>query len=1735
MKKRYLLYTLLGMVAFGVTCSLFKTPTSPPPVSRTTDIVSPGLGSAYSFDSTITILWKNVARFGSIVRICLLNRDSVIDTLSRAALNTGIFSTKLKSADYALFKNTRTRYRISMADTLNANSMDTSNYFTLFSPYSGNIAIVTPHNNEGFRAGGYCRVQWVAPLTIGTYVSVDLYNDGKKTVSLSSMTSNDTMGRTLTIPSLMATDSTYAIRVSSYSDPSLYAEATNLSIIGIAKSDSFENDDTRNKASLLLNQVPQKHTFSFSDTDWVKFPVKPGNLYMATSIGAATHYAYGYSQKDSLFKIVSGTSLTVPFSPLANDTVFIRLTSYSAADTASYTLSLAVRPVDEVLKISRPSLGASLSCGTYDSLIWKSDSSVFGANVYLYLCKGSSTVTAVSTSVPFSGSMGWYVPSGLETGNNYRIKLQRISGSAVYAYSDSFSITGVSNDKYEYDNTRSAAHSIPANTLENHILTLGDTDWVKIPMVPQSLYRVATASAYSIATALYRGTSTTQLNSNYGTAISFLVSTTTNDSLFVRVSPYATISADSLSYSIIINRIDSSTIPGITYPAAGGSVQAGTMETVQWAVDTALFGSYVTLGLYYDTTFVDSIGKYIPNNGRYVWNIPPKDTAGNKYRIKITSYLYPAIGKLSAPFSIAGVEADKYENDNLRSKASAMAVDEVQQRTLTLRDSDWVKVPLESGVTYRIMNKATYLQDVSLFYGSSANYFYDNSTGPLSYSYTPVSSDTLFVLVTQYLSSVTYTGPYTLTVAKMDTSNANRIVFPSAGTTVYTGTPSTISWLSDSTTFGRYVNLTLCVDTVPFMSIVTSLGNSGTYAWTPVTGIASGSRYRVKLTSYTNPALSRLSDVFSIVGQIPDVYENDNSVQKATVFSLDSTQSRTLSLYDTDWVKLPVASGTSYTITSKASFYHSLYIYRSASLINLFAGSSSVNTFTVAGSANDTLFVMVRTYSASASYTGAYTLNIKQLDLTNIGKITSPGGGAVLSTGTSYVIRWNADTAAYGTAVSLQLCNDTNAILSIIAGLSNSGLYTWNIPSGLGTDSRYRIKLLSYLNTSIYRYSDTFTINGLARDLYEPDNNRASARLIPFDSLISRTISLGDTDWVKVPLIGGELYSITTKASFFHYIYLYRGASASYYNYGSSTANSMFYTSAAAETLYVMVRQYSPSVSYAGSYTIMVKKIDPANIGAVLAPSAGTAITAGTIFTIRWNPDSASYGTAVSLTLCLDTNPTYSIASSLSNSGTYSWSVPSAFSTDSRYRIKLASYNYPQIARFSDTFTINGLASDPYENDNNRSIARLISVDSLISRTLSLGDTDWVKAPLLGGSIYSVDTKASFLHYTYTYRGAGVSYDSYGYNAANYLFVAPTAAETLYVMVRPYSASVSYAGPYTITIKKIDPASIGTIVAPSAGTTLTGGNSFVIRWTPDSASYGTTINLSLCLDTNPMFTIYSAISNSGTYSWSVPSAFSTDTRYRIKLSSYSFPQIARYSDTFTIMGLSADPMEYDNVKTRARLIAVDSIYARTLAYSDTDWVKIPVNAQTQYRIETKGAISHYTYMYFGQSTSYVNYASYTDNILRYVPATNDTLFVQVRQYSLSTSYTGAYTVQVRKIDTAAIAGVTAPSAADTLHPGTIYAVKWTPDTVSFSSLVSLALYNDTTFQSTIVSGMSTIAGVYAWTVPSTMTAGNKYRIKLYSYSYSTVAKFGSYFRIAATHGAASNQSIKQPDEVTIAH
>lgn len=285
----------------------------------------------------------------------------------------------------------------------------------------------------------------------------------------------------------------------------------------------------------------------------------------------------------------------------------------------------------------------------------------------------------------------------------------------------------------------------------------------------------------------------------------------------------------------------------------------------------------------------------------------------------------------------------------------------------------------------------------------------------------------------------------------------------------------------------------------------------------------------------------------------PDTFENDNSKLSATLIKDTSavSQSRSLSVNDTDWIALPVIAGGTYTVSASNSYnYLSLYGYTSGdSLIGSRTNitSSSISYIPLK---DDTLY-----YRISSSYTiQQYTLSVSRIlppapdsfevDNTKEKAFKATGAFSQKRSITVGDTDWISIPVVAGAKYTLTA--NTTAVQMILFNNSGTQLAT-NTSTTLeiiASDADtffYRITAKSPQTVPTTDYTLTMSVvMTVPADSYENDNTLGRAKTLPIDSTVQqRTLTSNDTDFASLQLPSGGRLVINTFHTTSNYTYLY--------------------------------------------------------------------------------------------------------------------------------------------------------------------------------------------------------------------------------------------------------------------------------------------------------------------------------------------------------------------------------------------------------------------------------------------------------------------------------------------------------------------------------------------------------------------------------------------------------------------
>ncbi|OGS37398.1 MAG: hypothetical protein A2293_10165 [Elusimicrobia bacterium RIFOXYB2_FULL_49_7] len=511
-----------------------------------------------------------------------------------------------------------------------------------------------------------------------------------------------------------------------------------------------------------------------------------------------------------------------------------------------------------------------------------------------------------------------------------------------------------------------------------------------------------------------------------------------------------------------------------------------------------------------------------------------------------------------------------------------------------------------------------------------------------------------------------------------------RINIPDTSTIWAFGNTYTILW--DTLGYpGNTVSFALYQDDKSILSIGKGLTNRGTYSWTLPTSIGDG-KYYIKISSDDYPPLSAYGDTFRILGIQSDSFETDNNPQHASLLILNSPPQRhTLSHGDTDVVSFFAQKDTQYVFFASIENCMSiLKLYDEAGTV-LFSSNNRHPPIVWNCLKDGIYYISMVPYEIE--YPGIYSFSIKTHSHNNSDIFLSPTEETTWIAGTSISIQWADSAAFYGVNKRLYCYSGQNRILTITGQTSNNNSYSWTPPVGLPTDSNYRIIIENYDYPIMTDSSDFFTIKGVDRDVYEPDDDVTTTNtVISGDNPQSHTLTLNDSDYCRFTGISNNVYQISIIGDPHPTLHLF--------NENSSLISSK---NTIVTSQGITVNWYCPTngnyflLAYGSpnSYQISLQEYDSSAFRFIInSPKEEDSYTDGDLCQIIWK-DSIGFGGKVDIFLINGEGSIFPISQSNTlNTGLYDWTIPATIAIRDDYSIKIISQTNSNVFGVSPTFSI---------------------------------------------------------------------------------------------------------------------------------------------------------------------------------------------------------------------------------------------------------------------------------------------------------------------------------------------------------------------------------------------------------------------------------------------------------------
>ncbi len=1195
----------------------------------------------------------------------------------------------------------------------------------------------------------------------------------------------------------------------------------------------------------------------------------------------------------------------------------IRLTDAdSASDNVSYSGNFTITSeYDGTFIVTAPRSGVEYFFGEEVFITWEKKGRT-GDSVVLELVEGTVPVHTISMKTANDGTYTWQLEDMLPSGTKYRIRILSWYDYGIVSYSEFFKIDGLRPDTFEIDDRREGLDTLESGFTVSRSLTADDTDWVAVFLEKDSTYGIFAKSAASAKLFIYPADSRvfsfsmmTECQEQWCNGYSEFTPDSSGIYL-IMLTPYKNTGEYAGNYELTLQQTPRGGTIVISRPKKNEKIADGENYYLRW--DPSVFiGTEVSIKLYLEDSLLWNVTTGRENSGEYKWFVTRNIETDSSYQIRIFDEALPGFYGSSEPFTIDGLDADEYEDDDSRSRAVAMEIGDTLEHTLCLRDTDWISLELDSGSSYYIHTTGTAYPRVEVFDGNDldsmdyANVAESDSGYIGSMLYDPEEGGRFFLRVTPELSNSSYLGTYVITVTGISDRDSIAITSPAEGDDWKGGTEYSITW--DTTVLpGTSCTVELMKDDTVYKWIAQIKLDNGIFKWTVPECIGNGDNYRIGMRNLFAKNITGLSERFTIQAMAPDEYENDDSREKAQPFTIGTIQQRTLTWNDTDWVALSLVADSVYYIRTYGGGYVAADLFASDSSLSIaslkqYSDDPAFNLMIICQKTG-TYYLMCRCQYSRDEYYGTYELSVFQgLDQGRVG-VTEPSAGAVLESGGQHTIVWDKDGIDYGD-VSLLLYRDT-VFFQNITGTENNGSFTWNLPASIETGSTYRIRVQYrhfLLKMVEFGYSEMFTINGLPPDEYEPDNTwRTAAPVAPDGNEQHRTLTWKDIDWVSFVTEKDSIYWIWCNSDSVKSLHLYRDIDSLLIAGPDDIMPSSFFWQAPFSDTVLLEIQSVNRYNWWGEYTLCIQKFHSNNLFTIVEPDAGTIWNTGTVCTIQWTKQPMFDDIPLRIYLALRGTDLLLMGPDSLNSGMRQVLLGNELMTGDDYQIRLEPKNVPlPVSVLSEPFSVIGVLKDEYEPDDIPAQATAVDPDSLYQRhTIALGDTDWFSFPVLDSTCYRFGLEGdSVVGMMKLFGDEGRSQKTVRMKLSDssvYRFWVSSYAEDVVLQV------TGTGGEYHLSIKTFRPDEYRyRVTAPEEGASFTAGSTVTITWTAD-VLIGEEVAIHLLNGEGVVWTVSSSRENNGSATWEVPTGIVDGGGYYIKIVSRDDDKIYGVSGMFSL-------------------------------------------------------------------------------------------------------------------------------------------------------------------------------------------------------------------------------------------
>ena len=509
---------------------------------------------------------------------------------------------------------------------------------------SKSLTITSPNSETSWEVGTTQEIIWTCSDDVGI-IQIDLYRENSDVRLIGTVTDPSDGHFTWEIPDYLISSSTYQIKIDEVIID-LFSPFT------VQFSDEFEIINENPPDTITITNPTGSSSWEAGSTQTITWTT-------TENVGNVDIDLY----KDDIFLRVitplytnndGSYSWTIPNSLEYGTDYKIKIAEYfyNPVNDFSEYFEIYENTETESIIITNPTSSSSWKMGTIHSITWTSTGDINRVDIDLY--KDDTFIEFIASYTSNDGSYSWNIPTDLEFGSNYQIKIYKYMDEPVKDFSAYFEInvdegSGTGSESITVTSPTSSSSWKVGNSQIITWDSTGDISKVAIDLYNNNdLKESITESVDNSGNYIWNIPNVLELGSDYQIRISKYQDTSIYGiSEFFELSDYTYVEQDSIK---------------INNPNKLSSWKAGSTQTILWITSENI--NNVAIDLYKDNSFEETIAIITSNDGSYYWEIPTHLNKATVYRIIISDFIDLAIFGMSEFFSISNDIVTNNDNNS---------------------------------------------------------------------------------------------------------------------------------------------------------------------------------------------------------------------------------------------------------------------------------------------------------------------------------------------------------------------------------------------------------------------------------------------------------------------------------------------------------------------------------------------------------------------------------------------------------------------------------------------------------------------------------------------------------------------------------------------------------------------------------------------------------------------------------------------------------------------------------------------------------------------------------------------------------------------------------------------------------------------------------------------------------------------------------------------------------------